>query len=202
VQQPGTKRRAGAVDEWVRCRILLISGSLRAESTNTAVLRTAVGLAPAGVVSVLHDRLGHLPAFNPDLEADLPAAAVELRAEIHAADALLFSVPEYAGALPGSLKNLLDWTIGDADHRSIYEKPVAWINPSPRGAVGAHRELRTVLSYAHATIVEPACVSIGVTSSDIEDGTIRATATRAGIARALATLAAHACAAQSARSIA
>jgi NAD(P)H-dependent FMN reductase len=181
----------------VQCRILLISGSLRAESTSTAVLRAAIGLAPAGAVCMLYGGLGDLPAFNPDLEADLPAAAAGLRAEIHAADAVLFSVPEYAGALPGSLKNLLDWTIGDADRRSIYEKPVAWINPSLRGAAGAHRELRTVLSYAHANIVETACVSIAVTSSAIDDdGGITAEETRAAIALAVAALAAHACAAR------
>ena len=93
------------------------------------------------------------------------------------------------GALPGSFKNLLDWTIGDDQPGSIYGKPVAWVNASPRGAEGAHRELRTVLEYAHAAIVEAACRSVPVTSAMIgPDGIIAdpATAERVGdVLRAL-----------------
>ena len=69
----------------------------------------------------------------------------------------MFSTPEYAGALPGAFKNLLDWLIGDDEPCSIYNKPVAWINASSRGAVVAHESLHAVLGYAHADIVEAAC---------------------------------------------
>jgi NAD(P)H-dependent FMN reductase len=86
--------------------------------------------------------------------------------------AIVFSTPEYAGALPGSFKNLLDWLIGDEDPGSIYEKPVAWINASPRGAEGAHAELRIVLNYAHARIVEDACISVPITSAMVDVGGI------------------------------
>ena len=65
----------------------------------------------------------------------LHPAVAELRAAVRETDAVLFSTPEYAGALPGSFKNLLDWMIGDDKPGSIYEKPVAWINPSAHGAV-------------------------------------------------------------------
>ena len=154
--------------------VLLISGSLRARSTSTAVLRTAQQVAPKGVDATLYDGLAALPHFNQDDDHDpLPPAVAELRAAVHAADAVLFSTPEYAGALPGSFKNLLDWLIGDAEPRSIYEKPVAWINASPRGAPNAHAELRTVLGFAHATIIEAACVHVPVTDSMIDaDGLI------------------------------
>jgi NAD(P)H-dependent FMN reductase len=107
-----------------------------------------------------------LPPFDPDLDTDPPpAAVVALRGAIGAADAVLWCTPEYAGALPGPFVNLLDWTIGDPGPRSLYGKPVAWINvsASPTRAAGAHASLRTVLGYAHASIVDPACREVPVT---------------------------------------
>lgn len=180
-------------DMETRRRVLLVSGSLRARSTNTAVLRTACAVAPADVRLVLYDGLAALPHFNPDHDGDaIPTAAAELREQIRVADALLFSVPEYAGSLPGSLKNLLDWSIGDDRPGSIYEKPVAWINASPRGAAGAHEQLRQVLGYAHAAIIEPACAQIPVVGEMVDDQTLVAdAATRARIVATLSTLTAH-----------
>ena len=128
-------RRHGAVCSSVPCEILLVSGSLRAASTSAAVLRTARAVAPPGVDAVIYDGLERLPHFNPDLDADpLPAEVAHLRAAIHDAAAIVFSTPEYAGALPGSFKNLLDWTIGDDQPGSIYTKPVGWLNASPPAA--------------------------------------------------------------------
>src|SRR5689334_15201333 len=95
-----------------RTRVLLLSGSLRAGSTNTAALRTAQTASPELVDAVFFDSMRELPHFDPDLDGeDLPACVAALRAEVHRADALLFSTPEYAGALPGSFKNVLDWLI-------------------------------------------------------------------------------------------
>jgi NAD(P)H-dependent FMN reductase len=174
--------------------VLLISGSLRAQSTNTAVLRTAAELAPLDVECTMYGGMVDLPPFNPDYETNLRDAVIALRRAIHEADGLLFCTPEYAGALPGSLKNLLDWTIGDDAPRSIYEKRVAWINSSPRGAEGAHRELRVVLSYAHATIVEEACVQVEVTAPMVgPDRTIADPDTRRSIAASVELLAGPAC---------
>ena len=121
-------------------------------------------------MTVLYGELGALPHFNPDDDiAPLDPAVARLRAAIRDADAVLFSTPEYAGALPGSFKNLLDWTIGDDQVGSIYEKPVAWINVSLRGADDAHDSLRKVLGYANANIIEAACAHIPVTSAMIDD---------------------------------
>jgi NAD(P)H-dependent FMN reductase len=170
--------------------LLLVSGSLRARSTSSAVLRTAQLVAPNAVATTLYDGMAALPHFNQDDDRDpLLPAVVELRAAVHAADAVVFSTPEYAGALPGSFKNLLDWLIGDAQPRSIYEKPVAWINASPRGAPQAHAELRTVLGFAHATVVDDACVHVPVTDALIDDdGMITDADTRNAIAAALTEL--------------
>src|SRR4051812_8822342 len=177
------------------CRILLISGSLRRQSTNTAVLRTAQAFAADDIEAVRYDGVRDLPHFDPDLDvAPLDPAAAELRRQVREADALLFSTPEYAGALPGSFKNLLDWTIGDDQPGSIYEKPVAWINASARGAVHAHESLRLVLSYAHADIVTAACVDVAVHAVEIgDDGLVTDAGTRERIVFAIAQPADYAC---------
>jgi chromate reductase, NAD(P)H dehydrogenase (quinone) len=95
------------------------------------------------------------------------------------------------GALPGSFKNLLEWTVGDA---STYRKPVAWINASgtaaPTGGADAHDSLRKVLGYVHAWIVEAACRRIPIARAAVAaDGTIEDQATRQQIRQTLATLA-------------
>ncbi len=141
---------------------------MRSASTNTAVLRTAQTDAASGTECVLYDELSELPHFNPDDDRPAPPPAVQrLRDAVHRADAILFSTPEYAGAMPGALKNLLEWLIGDDQTRSIYGKPVGWINCSPRGALLAYGSLRTVLEYAHADIVEAACGNVPVTASSV-----------------------------------
>jgi chromate reductase len=179
----------------VSSSILLVSGSVRSASTNTAVLRTAQADAASGVECVLYDELAELPHFNPDVEEDaLPPAVVRLRDAVHRADAILFSTPEYAGAMPGALKNLLEWLIGDDKPRSVYEKPVGWINGSPRGAQLTYESLRTVLEYAHARIIAAACGHVPVSGSSVgEDGLLSDHAARAEVGRLLAVLANDAC---------
>ncbi len=115
-----------------------------------------------------------LPAFNPDNDgAPLPGPVTGLRTAIRAADGLLVSTPEYAGGLPGAFKNLLDWTVGDDQPGSMNEKPVAWVNVAARGAPNAHESLRKALGYVNATIVEPACLTVPVTTAMVnEDGLV------------------------------
>ena len=153
-------------------RVLLISGSTRDGSTNTAVLRTAAALAPADVDTELLDGLGDLPLFNPDDDAEgvaVDPSVAAMRAQVARADAILICTPEYAGALPAALKNALEWTIGDA---GTYGKPVAWINASgaaaPTGAADAHESLAKVLTYAGAEIVGDACARIPISRNMID----------------------------------
>ena len=174
--------------------VLLISGSLRAGSTNSALLRTAAALAPeADVAATLYDGMARLPHFNPDDDREgepVAAPVADLRAAIRAADALVISTPEYAGALPAVLKNLLEWTVGDA---STYRKPVAWVNTAgaaaPTGAADAHESLRKVLGYVHADVVEAACARIPVARAAVgADGLIADAEIRARIADVLRAL--------------
>lgn len=173
-------------------RILLVSGSLRDGSTNTALLNTARLMAPAGLDLVLYTGMGDLPHFNPDDDGDsLHPAVAELRRQIAASDAIVFSTPEYAGALPGSFKNLLDWTVGGGE---IYAKPVAYINASgsPTGAAQAHESLRVVLGYVGSELVEGACAHIPVPRAAIgADGLVGDPSIRAQVNDAFGALAAY-----------
>ncbi|MEV5549781.1 NAD(P)H-dependent oxidoreductase [Streptomyces sp. NPDC052309] len=151
--------------------ILLLSGSLRTGSTNEAVLRTAQAVAPSVQVrAVMYGGPAGLPHFNPDDDTDLslPAPVSELRAAIGSAAGILICSPEYAGTLPGSFKNLLDWTVGGTE---ICDKPVAWINAAAPGrGRGMEATLRAVLGYTGADIVEPACVRVPVDRGGLAKG--------------------------------
>jgi NAD(P)H-dependent FMN reductase len=173
-------------------RVLAVSGSLRAGSGSSAALRTARVVAPAGVEVEEYTGMGQLPHFNPDDDADpLDPAVADLRARIAAADALLLSTPEYAGALPGSFKNLLDWTVGGVE---IDGKPVGWVNvsTSPGGAADAHASLAKVLGYVGSAIAGDACVHLPVPRAAVgADGLVADEGFRTGLAATLAALAAH-----------
>jgi len=174
-----------------RRHILLISGSLRSGSTNSAALLTAASLTLEGVSARMYHGMGDLSYFNPDDDAEpLHPAVDELRARLDASDAVLFCVPEYAGALPGSFKNLLDWTVGGG----TYGKPVAWINTSAgSGAIDAHESLRRVLERTGTDIVDTACAHIPVRRQMVRaDGLIDDAAIRERIAGVMLALRDHA----------
>ncbi len=173
-------------------RVLLVSGSTRGSSTNTAALRTAVLAAPDEVEAVLYEGLADLPAFTPDEDPGHPHPAVRvLRERITAADAVVFSTPEYAGALPGSFKNLLDWTVGGGE---LNRKPVAWINvAAPGRGDAAYAELAKVLGYVDAVIVDECCVRLPVARDAVgADGSVADAEFRARLTDVLGTLALHA----------
>jgi chromate reductase, NAD(P)H dehydrogenase (quinone) len=150
-------------------------------------------LAPPTLSLVLYDGVAALPHFNADQDsAALPPMVARLRAAIRAADAVLFSTPEYAGSLPGSFKNVLDWLVGDDQSGSLYGKPVAWFNASARGAPDAHASLRRVLGFVGARIIEPACANIPIEPKTIgDDGLIGSTQVRSRVEAALRHLVAQ-----------
>src|SRR5579859_3791732 len=112
--------------------ILGISGSLRAASHNTALLRAAAELAPAGVEFELYKDLESLPPYNEDRDTDQPPAeVVRLREAISRADAVLFATPEYNTTIPGQLKQVVDWGSRPyGDGSALWGKPVAAIGAS------------------------------------------------------------------------
>ena len=166
-------------------RVLAISGSLRAASINSALLRATARLAPAGIQVHVYPALGTLPLFNPDLESDVPPPVTGLRAEVAAADALLIASPEYAHGVTGSMKNALDWLVS---FEPFVYKPVAVLNSSPR-AQHADAALRETLRTMSAVLIEPACISVPLLGSGLtEDGMLRSASVAGAIGSALAAL--------------
>ncbi|WP_330183002.1 NAD(P)H-dependent oxidoreductase [Nocardia sp. NBC_01503] len=170
-------------------RILLISGSTRDSSTNTAALRTIAAEAPADLTATLYAGLVELPQFVPGLEPE-PANVEALHKQLADSDAVLICTPEYAGMIPGSLKNLLEWTVGTGD---LMDKPVAWINVAYPGRGDAAVEtLSTVLGYVSADIVEVACGRITVLREQVgADGLVEDDQARQRLSLVLPAIAAH-----------
>jgi chromate reductase len=105
--------------------------------------------APPGVELELYDGVGALPHFNPDLDngsAPPPAPVVDFRTRLRAADAVLISTPEYAHGVPGSLKNAIDWLVGDGE---LVGKPVVLVNATSRSTYAQESltETLTVMSW-------------------------------------------------------
>ena len=123
-------------------RVLGISGSLRRDSHNSALLRAAAERLPAGAELVPFERLAEIPPYDEDAElATVPAVVRDLREAIRGADAVLVATPEYNHSLPGQLKNALDWASRPAGKSALSGKPAAAIGASTGmfGAVGASR---------------------------------------------------------------
>jgi chromate reductase len=138
-------------------RVLGISGSLRADSYNTALLRAAGELAPHGVELELYEGLEDLPPYNEEHDGELPPVAVErLRDAIASADAVLFATPEYNGSMPGQLKQALDWGSRPYRDSALWGKPVAVVGASVTdyGAIWAQDHLRKGLGIAGARVLD------------------------------------------------
>lgn len=166
----GEPREAAAVST---CHLLGISGSLRARSINTEVLRAAALVAPPSVGISLFDGLAELPHFNPDLEADgagLPAAVQALRARVAAADGLLICSPEYAHGVPGALKNALDWLVSGSE---IPYKPIGLLNASPR-STHAQASLAETLRTMSTELVPGASIDLPLSGRRLDAAGIAA----------------------------
>jgi chromate reductase len=151
-------------------RFLAVSGSLRRGSVNTALLRAATLVAPAGINVVLYDGIGHLPHFDPDCGDNLPPPVVALRALMCDADGLLIASPEYAHGVPGAFKNALDWVVSCAE---LGAKPVALLNASGR-AVHAQAALAEVITTMNLVIIPAASLTIAVPGKQFDAGMIAA----------------------------
>ncbi|MEQ1832611.1 MAG: NAD(P)H-dependent oxidoreductase [Candidatus Eisenbacteria bacterium] len=128
-------------------RLLGISGSLRRDSFNTALLRTAVTLLPDDVTLELRTLHG-IPLYDGDVEAQgIPAEVRALREAIHAADGLVLSSPEYNNSLPGVFKNTIDWLSRGAG-QPFAGKPVVLMSASPGGFGGARAQLAWLPVFA------------------------------------------------------
>ena len=139
-------------------KLVAVSGSLRAASANTALLRAAAGLAPPGVDVVLYDEVGALPHFNPDLEGFALPVVARWQSLLLGCDGVLIACPEYAHGIPGAFKNALDWVVGTVGLDGL---PVALINTAPR-ATHAQASLAEIISTMGWSVIEAASVTIPV----------------------------------------
>lgn len=145
-----------------KLRILGISGSLRKESFNTAALRAAIELCPdeAGIEIC---EIGNLPLFDQDFEQDPPSVVKEFKEIVAAADAILFSTPEYNYSVPGVLKNAIDCGSRPYGHSAWDGKPTAIIGASG-GAIGTARaqyDLRKMMVFLNMFPINKPEVMIG-----------------------------------------
>ena len=129
-------------------QLLLISGSLRAESLNTKLLRAfAAGVSDETEVSFAE--IGDLPLFNEDREANFPPAATALRQQIVAADAIIISTPEYNRAMSGALKNAIDWASRPYGENAWAGKQILVCSVSPGSISGAVANYQVKQSLMH-----------------------------------------------------
>jgi len=139
-------------------RVLGISGSLRRDSHNSALLRAAGELVEEqGSEFEVFDGLKAIPPYDEDDDIGAgPAPVAHFRQAIADADALLFATPEYNSSIPGVLKNAVDWASRPPDANPLRNKPVAVIGASTGmfGAVWAQAELRKVLGATGARVTE------------------------------------------------
>ncbi len=127
-----------------------ISGSLRKDSYNTALLHAAVDLMPDGMLLDIID-IASLPMFNQDFEKPFPESVVTFRDKLNKADAILIATPEYNSSLTGALKNAIDWA-SRSPQAPLPGKPAAIMGASTGkfGTIRAQLHLRQVLTHVGA----------------------------------------------------
>ncbi len=139
-------------------KVLGISGSLRRDSHNTKLLRTAGEMFERyGVEFEVYEDLKQVPPYDEDDDRDpAPAAVARIRAAVAGADAVFFSTPEYNHSIPGQLKTAVDWLSRPAGSGALSGKHVAVIGASAGmfGAVWSQAELRKVLAAAGARVAD------------------------------------------------
>jgi chromate reductase len=172
-------------------QVLAISGSLRKASFNTALLRAAQELAPAGMSIRIYADLASVPPYDDDIRlAGFPPVVAALRDRVRAADALIFATPEYNRSFTGVLKNAIDW-LSRPPAQPLDGKPAAVMGASP-GAIGtalANYHLRQVLSVLSVHVVPGLEVLVGGAASKFDDqGRLIDEPTREFLAKSLVAL--------------
>ena len=157
--------------------IAIVVGSLRKESFNRRLAEALTKLPEAEGVNFTFPAIGDLPPYNQDDDADQPAPARRLKAEIRAADGVIFVTPEYNRSIPGILKNALDHASRPYGDSAWTRKPAAVIgtSQSPVSTALAQQHLRQVLAYLDMPTLNQPEVFIRFSDDLIaQDGTIGA----------------------------
>src|ERR687893_234397 len=112
-----------------KLKVLGFAGSLRAGSYNKSLLRAAADFMPGDASLEIFDIDG-IPAFNQDIEGDMPEKVKEFKSKIRDADAILVATPEYNYSVPGVLKNAIDWLMRPQLTSVLRHKPLAVLGAS------------------------------------------------------------------------
>jgi chromate reductase len=155
-----------------RKKVLAICGSTRTSSANHQLLKTIAALGASEFEMEIYSELAALPHFNPDLDkenSESPKPVQEIRRKIQEANGVLICTPEYVFSIPGSLKNMIEWTVSTT---LFSEKPVALITASASGAK-AHESLQLIMKTLYADLSEGSQLLIsGVRSKFDEKGNV------------------------------
>ena len=136
--------------------VIGLSGSLRRDSYNSALLAAAAELAPAHLRLKIWPGLHSIPPYDEDLQAlGDPESVSTLRGGMQQAQAALIATPEYNWGMPGQLKNALDWLSRPLTANPLRFKPVAIIGASggPMGAIRSQIQVRQVLTAMDARVI-------------------------------------------------
>ncbi len=147
--------------------VLVLLGSLRADSLNRRLADLAAEAAPAGTTLTCYEGLDELPLYNEDLDtADAPPAVAALRAAAAAADAVLIVTPEYNGTIPAVLKNAIDWLSRPYGASAWQGTPLAVIGIAQgrHGGLWAHDETRKSAGIAGARVLDEVALSVPAAS--------------------------------------
>jgi chromate reductase len=154
--------------------VLVITGSARQDSHTRRLGEQLVATTPGGVLA---PRLTEIPFFDQDLEATPPAVVQELRAQVVAADLVVFVTPEYNGTISGLLGNAIDWLSRPYDGQPsvLRGKPVVAAAASPGGVGGVRAlvSLRTVLGNTGAQLLN-STLSVPEVHVRLEDASLQA----------------------------
>lgn len=147
-----------------KIKILGISGSLRPNSSASAILNVVKGLVPQSVEFNIYNKLAEIPAFDDSNEIPEPVAHfIKLLSE---ADGVFFCIPEYAFGVPGALKNALDWTVSSST--AFPNKPVALITAATAGDK-AHAAFLLTLKAISSKIPEGATLLLSFIRSKLNE---------------------------------
>ena len=168
--------------------ILGISGSLRGQSFNSAVLRTLPELCPPQMTIELFSGLGDFPLFNQDEQesAGLPAVAQRLGDAVRRSNGVVIVTPEYNFSIPGVLKNAIDW-VSRLPDQPFRNKPVLVqsASPGPLGGARVQYHLRQTMVFLEALVFTRPEIFVGSAASKIRDGRVVDETTRSLISKQL-----------------
>jgi chromate reductase, NAD(P)H dehydrogenase (quinone) len=132
-------------------KVLAICGSTRKTSSNLVLIYAIEALASDKFSIEIFQNIESIPHFNPDNDQEIPPLeVVKFRSQLREYDGILICTPEYAMGVPGTLKNMIDWTVSSMEFSN---KPTALITASSLGEK-AHASLMETLKIIEADISE------------------------------------------------